>query len=1317
VHHDRAVTLFGATRASSCFRPSQPRQGTHTLSLLCREATLTIREDPADRLGPYVPRLVTEWLRSDPNASYRRVDGTLAFVDISGFTSLTERLARRGKVGAEEMNDVLDRCFSELLAVAYADGAGLVKWGGDAVLLLFEGDHHAARACRAAAQMQRTMRAIGRFRASSGPVALRMSVGVHSGGFDFFLVGGLHRELVIAGPAATRTVDMESTAKAGQVLMSTETASMLPQRNVGERQGVGYLLRGIPEAPIYGLVPAPELAGLELERCLPVGIREHVMDGTGEPEHRQLAVAFIEYRGVDAMLERTGPVATARALDSLIRAIQEESARQQVTFFETDINADGGKILLVAGAPRTYGDDEERMLTAGRRIVEQGAGFPIRVGVNAGRAFAGDFGPRFRRTYSIKGDAVNLAARVMGKALIGQLLATQAVVSRARTPFRITALEPFMVKGKSQPVLAFDVGPVATAASRARTRAGRPSGPLVGREHELSVLGDALAAVRSRQGRVVELVGEPGHGKSRLVAEVLDRAPDLDVFSAACQLYEQQEPYSAFRVMIRGVLGLGEHDAPEPVIERLRTRIAANAPDLVPWLPLIGIVLDLPLPSTPETEALAEEFRRTKLQEVVLRFLEETLPTPTIFVFEDAHWMDDASTDLLRLVAREAVVRPWFLLITRRGDEGRFRAPLEPHITTLPIGPLDDVATAELARATTEDDPLRAHDLEVLVQRAGGNPLFLRELISAARDAGSVDDLPGTVEALVATEIDRLAPADRAVVRQAAVLGARFDLHTLEALYDEGTAPTPSTWQRLEALIVQEDEVTFRFTHALLRDAAYEGLPYRRRRTLHGRAADAIASTGNADEHAEVLSLHYHHAGVYERSLRYSALAGDRALAKFALVESAAFYLRAIEAARRADAPAGDLARLCEALGDVQERIGRYGEANAAYRAARVAIAGDAIAEARLLLKQAWIPERAGRYADALRWIRRGQHALEGVQGSDSMRLRAQLSVWYAAVRQGQGRNSEAIRWCRQAIEQAEASDEWDALAHAYFILDWAYVGLGRYDDATHSVLALEIYERLGNLGRQATIWNNLGAFAYWGGRWDEALQLYEKGREARRRLGDVVDAAMGTNNIGEILSDQGRLEEAEALFREALRVWKAAKFTQGVAFALSNLGRVASRSGRYSEADGFFAAARDEFVRIGAEGEVLEVDTRIAESYVLQGRFDEALDLTEDTLRRARLSDGVSSSEPALLRIRGCALLRAGDLESAAVTLVQSLDAARRRESDYDRALALWALEELSRIDGQEPILSDSEAQAILARLGVVRLPPLLAPQPVAAR
>ena len=165
-------------------------------------------------LQPFVPRLVLDWDRQAPGATCREISGSLAFVDISGFTAMTERLARRGRVGAEEMNDILDTLFTQLLAVAYDDGAGLVKWGGDAVLLLYQDDDHAARACRAAARMQRTIRRVGQVQSSAGRARLRMSVGIHSGSFHFYLVGDpeIHRELIVAGPGSTRTTQMEQIA-------------------------------------------------------------------------------------------------------------------------------------------------------------------------------------------------------------------------------------------------------------------------------------------------------------------------------------------------------------------------------------------------------------------------------------------------------------------------------------------------------------------------------------------------------------------------------------------------------------------------------------------------------------------------------------------------------------------------------------------------------------------------------------------------------------------------------------------------------------------------------------------------------------------------------------------------------------------------------------------------------------------------------------------------------------------------------------------------------------------------------------------------
>src|SRR5262245_62376347 len=198
-------------------------------------------------LVSFVPRLTIDWLRDHPEALWREVDGTVAFIDISCFTAMSVRLSSRGKAGAEEVTEVMNATFAALLAVAYAQGGGLLKFGGDALLLLYEGESHAARAARAAFEMRRTLRAIGRPRTSAGPVQLRMHAGLHTGRFQFFLVGESHRELLVTGPAATRTVEMEAASEAGEILLSQETAAELDPSTLGDEKGSGRLLQSRSE--------------------------------------------------------------------------------------------------------------------------------------------------------------------------------------------------------------------------------------------------------------------------------------------------------------------------------------------------------------------------------------------------------------------------------------------------------------------------------------------------------------------------------------------------------------------------------------------------------------------------------------------------------------------------------------------------------------------------------------------------------------------------------------------------------------------------------------------------------------------------------------------------------------------------------------------------------------------------------------------------------------------------------------------------------------------------------------------------------------
>ena len=496
---------------------------------------------------------------------------------------------------------------------------------------------------------------------------------------------------------------------------------------------------------------------------------------------------------------------------------------------------------------------------------------------------------------------------------------------------------------------------------------------------------------------------------------------------------------------------------------------------------------------------------------------------------------------------------------------------------------------------------------------------------------------------------------------------------------------------------------------------AYEGLPYRRRRELHARAGDTIerAAGPSSYERAEVLSMHFFHAGRYDEAWRYSRMAGQRAQAKFANVEAAEFFRRALDSGRRlGTVPAGEQVVVLESLGDVAERAGLYEQASGAYREARRLMALDATTSAGLLLKEGLIRERAGRYSDAIGWYRRGLTSLAGKEPDrEALAVRARISVWYASSREQQGRFAECIEWFERAIDDAKASGEREVLAHAYRLLGRLYRSLGRPESSLYRGLALPIYEELGDLAGQSDALNDLGMDAYFEGRWTEALDLYERSTEARRKTGDEVKAAHGRNNVAEILSDQGHLEEAESLFLDVLRVWRAAGFRLGVAFATSNLGRVAARSGRHEEAARRYEEALAAFRSKQAEGEALETEARMAEHVLLAGDRSGALDLATRVLERVESFGGLPVMRAMLQRIRGLAEIEA-DPAAASKAFEESLSWGRSVDARYEIALTLRAKATLALATG-DPGAADLTEQAadLLQQLGVVALPPSMAP------
>jgi class 3 adenylate cyclase/predicted ATPase len=1131
-----------------------------------------------------------------------------------------------------------------------------------------------------------------------------MSVGVHAGRFDFFLVGASHRELLVTGPATTEVARMEGTAEAGEILVSPAVASALPPKLIGAAKGPGFLLRSAPSRPAH---PAPPIAVPELPEELVLHsvsaqTRDYLLAAIVEPEHRFVTVAFLHFDGTDYMIEHDGPQATADELHRLVSDTQEAVERYGTCFLASDADADGGKLILTGGAPRAMGDDEERMLLTAREIVSADRKISVRIGINRGLVFAGDIGTHYRRTYTVMGDTVNLAARVMAKAPPGEVYATGPVLDRSPTSFNVAELEPFMVKGKAKPVRAWAVrDPVRTrAGDGARTFA------LIGRDEEMQVLREALKVVRRNEVRLIELVGESGVGKSRLAEELRTEASDLRHVRAVGEVYRSSTPYIAWREILRDLLGIGREEISKVVVDRLNEVVTAYDVSLLPWLPLIASAAGAEMEPTPEVRDLAPEFVRPRLHQAVLGFLRAVARRPTLFEFENAHLMDEASAELLQaFVESEDGGRPWLFLVARR-EGGPFAAPESSAVRRIGLGPLDQAFTTALALVATEESPVPDHVLKMAIERSAGNPQLLLDLLSAATSGGGA--LPDSVETAAAVRIDSLSPMDRQLLRRASVLGVSFHPRFLEEVL-EPDAPRPDerTWQRLAEFFEPQDEGYVRFRRVVVRDTAYAGLPFRVRKRLHATYGHRLESeVPDPDEVVGLLSLQFFLGGEFDKAWTYSIKAGNKARDIFANADAARFYRRAIETGKKIGMPRQDLLDVFESLGDVLWRARLYGEATRVSREARALARGDTLRLARLVMKRSFIEESAGRLPNSLRWLSRGRRLLLGLEDLEALGLVAEIDAHYSSSLQAQGRNREAIAVATRAIEKGQMAGAERALGQAENMLAAALSILGRPGAIEHWQKALDHFERVGYLPGQAGVLNNLGAGEYFRGNWTEAANLYQRSVDASERVGDPVFAANAKMNIAEVLVDQAHLPEAERLLKDAMRVWRTTGDEYLMGFCLIQLGRLTAMSGRVDEALELFAQARERYLAAGAPGAVLEVDAREADARLLIGDARRALEMCGHIIARFETDEGVNVLAPLVDRLLGYGLMQTGELASAEEAFDRAIAGALARDAQHDVALSMQGMARVHRRLGRTDLELEAEAGVILDRLGIRAVP-----------
>ncbi len=1247
-------------------------------------------------LRRHIPRIGLEWDGDAPGRAWQQVDATMVFADISGFTALTEKLARRGRIGAEELIETLNRIFGGMLSQASIRGGELLKFGGDALLFVFRGDEHEARACRSAVDMRQALREAARIPTSVGKLKLSMSVGIHSGPVDFFLVGAPTRELLILGDAGTSTAEAEHAAVAGEILVTEGTAAHLPAGSTERREDGLHRLKWRFTYPPEGEgPPPPEVTEEALLSLFPHALGGYLADRMPDPEHKIATIGFARFSGTDRMLREQGHDAVARALHDTVSVFEDALIAAGVTLLATDLDSDGGKLFMASGVPYSSEDDEGRMLRAMRHVLDVGTPLKVQIGVNRGHVFAAEVGVPARAAYSAMGDTTNTAARIMSKAPHGVLFAHPTVLEHSRTLFATTPAGPYAMKGKTVPVPVHDVGDELGT----REAETRPELPLVGRDEELATLRGALDRALAGEGDVVTVAASTGLGKSRLIAEAM-KGRDATIVSVRAEPYGMTSPYRMLRDPVRQAFGVERGD-PTEMAAALLVSYERLMPELLPLAPLLEDVANLPIPATREADAIEPRFRPARIADIVLRLLETAVRGPLIVLVEEAHWADAASIVVLRRVAAAVAGRPWAVIVARRVD-GEGLDPEEG--TRITLEPLAPEVMRRMVLEATQDAPLRPHEVDGIVARAQGNPLFVEEIIRVFREVRSLDAVPESLQAALDAQIDALDPHSRRVLRYASVLGRSFRREVLdETLRQEDLVLEGATLDRLAGFLEDDGPSRLRFRTGMIRDAAYEGLAYRLRATLHaaaGRAVERLSTDLGAD--ADTLALHFARGGDAEATWRYARMAGDRAARAYANVDAAEQYERALDAGRRL-AAVTDAERLAlwSRLAEVRNVAGMYDASLEALRQAAKLARDDRDATVSIMLQRARARLRATSYRQALADVSRAETRLEGDDSDGAREARVRLRVVRGSVRYDQGRLAAAVAEARAVIPEARAIQDRESLATVLVMHDLSSVQLGDLSVGDNLHEALQLSTQMNNLRLVFRSNFGLASLAMYSGRWIEAIEYFARASAAALDSGDTVLAAQIAVNTAEVLVSLGQLDEAEAILGEAVRVLRVAGVNTFAAYGELQRGRLLLSRGDLAGAERLLEDVELESQLLADPGTATEAALVRAEVLTRQGRPEAALDVLA-------VADGKSDDiviQPRLRLERARAMVRLGRRDDAHAQVLEGLSIAREHGLPYEEARLLEVSAEVERARGDLPASQRASADAagMLRRLGVL--------------
>lgn len=1096
-----------------------------------------------------------------------RAQGATLFADISGFTPLTEALvAELGpQRGAEELTRYLNAVYDAIIAEVHRFGGSVISFAGDAITCWLDGDP-GLRAAAAALAMQQAMQRFASLQTPAGrTISLSMKAAVAAGPVRRFLIGDPEIRLIdaLAGELLARLAAVEAQAQSGEVILdeatwqalgdSVSVAAVRQDQETGRKYAVVKEARSPVEERSWPPLDVNQVDEAQIRPWLLAPVYQRLRQGMGEflAELRPTVALFLRFSGIDYDHdERAG-----EKLDAYIRWVQKIVARFEGTLIDLNIGDKGCYIYINYGAPQAHEDNAARAASTALALHNPPPDLhfieSVQIGVSQGRMRAGAYGGATHRTYGVLGDEVNMAARLMMKARPGQTIISEAAQRSLAGTFLLDPLPPIQVKGKSQPVAAYLLQGTRRHEGL-QDVASTYTIPMVGRGADLSYIEQALDQIVAGQGQVITLVGEPGVGKSRLVAEAIRLAQmrSISVAGGACESYSVNSSYYVWQPIWRDLVGIDPTRPGAEQIEILTQQLHALAPASLPRLPLLGAVLQLAIPDTELTQSLDAKLRKSSLEfllEDLLRILSQR--TPMLIILEDCHWLDSLSYDLLQVIGRAIGELPVCLLLTHRvlSIERLHSGQVSglPYYTEIRLEPF----TAEEARllvqlklaALTGGEVAVAESVPVrLIEQAEGNPFYLEELIAYLHHRGirfdsdsavAAVEMPDSLHRLVLSRLDQLSESQQITAKIASIGGRVFRVAWLWGAYpalgeSNQVRADMAALQRQEFILHEpgEPELTYFFKQVIIQNVIYESLPHDLRATIHGELGRFLEETyaGAVESHIDLLAYHYDRSHNRAKQREYLRKAGESAQAKYANQAAIEYYERLLPLLSP-----HEQVEILRKLGQVLELMGRWQDAQGQYEQA--------------LHRAKELNDRTG-----LAWC----------------------ETSLGELFRKQGRYGEATGWFEQARKAFEELKNIEGLGQVLHYSGTLTVQQGHYEEADSLYEeSLALRRQLNDQANIASLLSNQGIIASYGGDYARTRALYEQSLAIRQELGDRWAVAATHNNLGLLFLEQEDLDAARAQFERAFHLQQQIGDKWGTANTLHNLANVARNAGNYHEA------------------------------------------------------------------------------------------------------------------------------------------------------